>query len=303
MSKVYYKYEPSNYKRPQKYFPANMTNLPSDVRAHMDAFIQSQGYMSYLLVHNTPQNPYILQVFRSMSNPCMGELRKYTETHKTATRAESRPSDLHNPLPEGNIVGAAIPCRNIEVFDSPDSPYKALKLDKQVISDKGIIVLDTRIDLTLLVSMVSNSTKIDRMLFNQITKDHPDWPLWKRLIISMTYSTSHRYVYNGDDYYLPSRISLTRWSKGDPIDVTTPPWDEEAGNLWINGIDYNRTSLHMIWAGRTDLSEYNNRPLAEKTVEGYASFIDKCLEAEKDHVEVTREDVFNQENDEDDYFN
>ena len=276
-------FEPDNYRRPAK-GPASPPAIPDDLLIWMRAFVERGIRYDHAIV-GYRNHKFTLN--RAVDNPCHGELRKYAAVHSTATRNEDRPADLSNPVQIGTPLAAGIVSFGIKsMFLVPgESPYEPLKPGAQELLDNGIVVRNTRVDQTVLVSALSIAPRINLPQLEKCLALGE--PFWKALLVSVTWRGC---VVGLDDYYLPSKFSLTRWKEGRPIDVSSPPWDEEAGNWWYDGIDYNRVSLHKIWAGPTQLTSYRG-----STLEGYLEFLDERLEAEKGLPVITREMVMKEE--------
>lgn len=199
-----------------------------------------------------------LALYRRGSQPCYGELRKYKSTHggECTQPKNHKPSDLHDPFPDGTPEALAIgwapfdgmPTEGVhkDLWDylwSDASPWVRGFGDESniIMNEHGVILKDLKIDPTVLVNLL----KCMQTWFGYkrvVVQDLSNLGVPINKIAGFFLALNHEQGglnVQIDDYTYPQRFSVRRFVDQNPVDLT--------GGTLADRFDYNRTDLAKVF--------------------------------------------------------
>lgn len=272
-------YEDDDYYEEERIEPVEVDTKEQGLEQLRLFFVDGDKYLnsvSYAVVTQKDDGSFL---FTPMyNNPCYGNLRKYGSG---STRPnDHKPGDLKHPLTlqMGNPVAVALSVRPKPegrtteltfsdvwegIFLHEKSPWINTFKNIEIIESKkwhGVVIPDTSIDSTLLVSAFKNAQHfygagdweflrhpdihpVTRYIFSALARKVE--PYWDSSFREIRFRDVNNWVFHRTDEYSNSSCwSFKKFWNGQYNDLT--------GGLFSDGFDYNRPYLHHIFSELPD---------------------------------------------------
>lgn len=236
------------------------------MREHLGSYPGSVAFS--LMMKNDDQ----LTVHNYRNQPCYGELRPYKKTHPDLLpehqREVTKPSDLHDPFPDGNPVAVGIVLGTntqtsiedhnffIELVTSKDSPWRNVLKDYELLMGDnkytGLILKDTKIEPTVMINLFmfirAMAFSYQFPHFNRLRKKFPHKNPLELLCISTRLgkhwqSPGEISFVEDMDYYISPAFNAKNFLNGVTENLT--------GGTFYDRYAYDRPRLHDVF-GKTD---------------------------------------------------